>query len=82
MPPISSYTPRAWRQKACTRLNPLGIATVDYRYPGAEVEVWISYNRRHRADNALLVEDELVELGSHYTCLEEVAHAMQESKHG
>jgi hypothetical protein len=75
--PVDGYTPRAWKQRACTRVNPLGTVTIDYRYPGTEVEVWIDFNRRNRPDNALLVNDELVELGTHFTCLEEVAEAMR-----
>lgn len=66
---------RPWQQVPCLRLSPSGELTVTFRYPGEEVELWLSFCRRHHKGDALIVGDEVRELGT-FPDLVEVATAL------
>lgn len=51
------------RDIPCIRLTPAGVITIEFRIEGREVKFWEEYNRRYRADNALLVSDEIRSIG-------------------
>lgn len=70
---------RPWHQKACMRVHPDGKVEVFFRHPGAETDIWREHHSKMWPTCALLVNDELVTLGTHYKSLEEVSASLKAS---
>jgi hypothetical protein len=59
---------RPHQQLPCLRIEPAtGKGIIDYRYPEAECDYWVEFQKRHHPDRALFIGERLVSKGGYLT---------------
>lgn len=68
---------RPWHQIPCTRVASDGRRVTEFRYPGAEVDLWLEFNLRHRPAEALIIGEEVRQFSTAFPDLESLSIALK-----